>query len=215
MSGVGEAALVIGLISAIITVIDTLSQAYKDSKDASGLPQAFRDVASKLPLVSETLGTVQQRMDASNPEQQLYSALKPVVEDCKSKVERLEKIFEKVLPPASSSRFDRYVAAVKAYGKGNMVEDLTKGILRDVQLLSENHGVKAATETQVGELAKAIQDLSSIPPSVPQRVWGELYGAHHYGSGAQNIHTGEGDINANSGLGSQYIGKTMYFGKGF
>ncbi len=105
---------------------------------------------------------------------------------------------------------------MKVYGKGNTVEDLMKGVLGDVQLLSENHGVNAVTEKQVDEFSKAIQEISAVTPSLPQRMLEDVSpDVAYYGSGGQSVHTGRGDINSNSGSGKQFIGKTMHFGGGF
>jgi hypothetical protein len=54
MSG-AEASLVIGLISSIITIIDTARQLYDAVEDEKGLPANFKKVASKLPLISKIL----------------------------------------------------------------------------------------------------------------------------------------------------------------
>ncbi|RYP03214.1 hypothetical protein DL764_005295 [Monosporascus ibericus] len=212
MSG-AEAALVIGFISSTITILETLAKAYQESKDAWSLPACFRDVAQRLPLVSETLQIALARVRADAPDEEFCAALKTVVEGCNTKVQRLETIFRKVTPFETSSRFERYVAVVKLYGKGNLVEDLMKGILQDVQIIAGNHGAKAATEAQVADLAKAIHDLSAMPPSVPEMVLDDPNASFiHRGSGQQNVHTGTGDMNINSGSGRIYVARTQYFG---
>jgi hypothetical protein len=66
MSG-AEAVTVVGLISSIITIIETSKKLYDASHDAKGLHEAFRGVAQNMPLVLDILrdcGMVQQRLDS-------------------------------------------------------------------------------------------------------------------------------------------------------
>ena len=49
---------VTGPISGIIAMIGATMKIYGAANDASGLPEAFRYVATRLPLVRETLQTV-------------------------------------------------------------------------------------------------------------------------------------------------------------
>jgi hypothetical protein len=99
---------VIGLISGTIAIIDETAKVYAAANHASGLPEAFRDIAKRLPLVQETLEAVQKHLNA-NPDEACYQAMKPVLEGCKDKATRLKAIFEKVVPHADASRMDRYV----------------------------------------------------------------------------------------------------------
>ena len=61
----------------------------------------------------------------------------------------------------------RYYKAVKAYGKGNEMEKLIKGMLEDVQLLACERGMKTAIKAQREQIAQAITEVSAIPSSVP------------------------------------------------
>ncbi|KAH8591315.1 hypothetical protein B0O99DRAFT_663707 [Bisporella sp. PMI_857] len=214
MSG-SEGGLVIGWISGTIAIIDAITKVYDATQDAEGLPQAFREVTQRLPLVRDTLQATEGHMKRYNLGDESCIAMKPVVEGCKDKAVRLETIFQKVIPQADTSRLDRYYKAVRTLGKGNRVEALMKGMLEDVQLLAGNHAIKAATEAQIEQLAKAIEELSGISPSLPEHISEDSSPAiTNYGSGPQNIHSGLGDQNNNTGSGKQYIAQTQNFGKG-
>jgi len=54
MSG-AEAILVLGVISSVISIVDGAKQAYDAAASAEGLPEAFREVAARLPIVRNTL----------------------------------------------------------------------------------------------------------------------------------------------------------------
>ncbi|RSL87741.1 hypothetical protein CDV31_016204 [Fusarium ambrosium] len=62
---------VTGVISAIITIIEASIKIYRTASEASGLPQSFRDAASRLPLVQDTLklavdGLAEEALDAES-----------------------------------------------------------------------------------------------------------------------------------------------------
>jgi hypothetical protein len=52
MTGVVEAGTVIGLISGVISIIEATKTIYDAAKDVKGQPDAFRQVAARLPLVN-------------------------------------------------------------------------------------------------------------------------------------------------------------------
>ena len=60
MSGAEAAGLVLGIISSIIAIIDVTVKVYDAATDASGLPEAFRDVVKRLSLARDTLKAVQR-----------------------------------------------------------------------------------------------------------------------------------------------------------
>ena len=210
MSG-AEASLVLGLISSIITVIDTIVKVYNDVKDAEGIPMTFREIAQRLPLIQDTLRISEAHINECSLDEESCRAIKPIVEGCKDKALRLEIMFRKVVPQVNITRLDRYRVAVRALGKGNRVEALMKGVLEDVQLLAGNHAIKASTKAEVGKLIKAIEELSVIPPSISEDTSG--YSINNCGFGTQNVNTGDGTQNINIGGGKQFIGERQYFGK--
>jgi len=167
MSGAEAAGLVIGIISGIIAVIDETMKVYDAATDASGLPEVFRDVAKRLPFVQDTLQAAQGHLE-TNLDKASCNAMKPVLEGCKEKANRLAAIFEKVVPPADASRTDRYLLAARTLGKGDTVESLMKGILDDIHLLTSNRTINLPTRAEIAALIRvAIAEVSAIPPSLP------------------------------------------------
>ncbi len=71
--------------------------------------------------------------------------------------------------------------------------------------------IKGATETQVAELRKAIEEISTVQPSLPTDQVADRY--NNYGPGSQNIHAGVGDLYNSSGNARVYKANTMTFGK--
>ncbi|KAH6641786.1 hypothetical protein F5144DRAFT_643434 [Chaetomium tenue] len=141
---------VISVISGIIAIIDATLKIYSAANDASGLPEAFRDVALRLPLVSRTL----QIISENTPDDEWRQAMTP-----------------DVVPQAGASKMDRYALAALTWGKGNTVESLMKGMLEDVQLLTSNRVAQLSTRTSVAVVIReAIEKVSAIPPSLPDGI---------------------------------------------
>jgi hypothetical protein len=191
MSGV-EAIAVLGVISSIISIVDGTKQVYDAATNAQGLPEAFREVAGRLPIVRNILGSAKQHIDKGDVDEDSCKGVKHVVEACEKKAKKLDELFHKAIPTDGASDLKRYYKAVKACGKGNEVENLMKGMLEDVQLLACEYGMKTATKAQQEQIAQAITEVSAVAPSVPEHVFQETgFTANNSGPGTQNNAQGE------------------------
>lgn len=210
MSGVGEASLVLGIISSIISIIDATTQVYEAVEDEVGLPKNFKKSATKLPLISKILGGAEMYVN-NMVDENTKVAFIPTLEDCKVQATQLQELFVKVMPEEGDSRWDRYVKAARTIGKGGRVETLVGGVLDDLQLLPTRFP-EVATARGKEQLVKAVEEVSSMEPSLPDD-FEQMPAYVQYGSGAQNNNTGSGiqynnsgTGNQNSGSGNQYIG---------
>ncbi|KAF4629265.1 hypothetical protein G7Y89_g8891 [Cudoniella acicularis] len=199
---------VIGLISAIIGIIDGASKLYKAIENTSHLPPAFREVAQRLPLVKDILQTTETRLQKYPADTSTYTAIQPTAESCKDGAERLRTILEDLAAQPNASRVERYRLAIRRLGKESKVEELMKRMLEDVQLLAANQAVKAVGEEKIEELIAAVKDLERVPPSVPD---GPRF--THNGIGDQFNNTSRGTQNINTGEGQQYVAGSMNFSK--
>ncbi|KAL1964900.1 hypothetical protein VTN77DRAFT_6253 [Rasamsonia byssochlamydoides] len=197
---------IIGLISSVVAILDAVKTVYESLKDTRGLPQAFREVDQRLPLVQDILRTAERQINDGNPDEESCNAMKRAVELCRDKAERLETLFQKVALKSDASILERYRSAVRMLRKGNRVEVLMRGILEDVQLLAGDRAIKGATEAQVAKLGEAINDLSTISSSssLPDESSFHMY--DNSGSGPQIINSGTGIQNNNTGSGYQITG---------
>jgi hypothetical protein len=216
MSGV-EAVAVLGVISSIISILDGARQVYDAATDVHGLPEAFREIAGRLPIVTNILGLAKQHIDTGNVSEASCQGVKRVVEACEKKAEKLDELFHKALPADGASGLKRYYKAVKSYGRGNEVEILMKGMLEDLQLVACEHGMKTATRGEQEQIVQAITDISAVAPSVPEHVFQEVgFTANNYGTGIQSNYNVQGDQYSHSGSGKMYIsgGAPMTFNEG-
>lgn len=193
MSGVGEASLVLGLISSILSIIDATRQVYDAVNDETGLPKNFRQTAARLPLVSSLLEDAEGYVDGT-VDVRAKDALAETLKNCKTRAENLHELFEKVLPVEGDSRIDRYAKAARSIGKGGRVETLMAGILGDLQLLTlEFPGVTNARRKE--NLTRAVQDVQNMEPSLDDG----------FQKSPMNVNSGSGTQNNNTGTGAQYV----------
>jgi N-terminal domain on NACHT_NTPase and P-loop NTPases len=211
MSGVGEAGLVVGLISGIIAIIDATRKVYDAATDQQGLPAAFREVAQRLPLIRSILVKANARAEHGQVDDE---AAKSILETCKRTVEELDGIFQKVVPQEGGSRLERYYKAARTLGKGGKVEALMKRILDDLHLLSVQCGIE--TGDYVETLKEAMEAISALEPSVPDHIFDETsYTNINSGSGTQNNFNASGGENYNNvGSGPQISGSNHTFNWG-
>ena len=225
MSG-AEPAAVLGMISSIIAVIEASQKIYEAAKNAQGLHEAFRKVAENVPLVLNTLREakkVQKKADAEYKTtidgarrqaiEESSRAVVPIMETCKGNAQALKEIFEKVVPGDGASSFERYAKAVQTVmpGKKRKVEELMKDILEKLQLLHDYYFFK--TVVTAADLNAAIEQLSMIPPSLPDD---ETSHYAHTVSASLNVNPGSGTMHTytqSGGSGKMFTsgGGPMYF----
>ena len=168
MSG-AELIAVLGVISSIVAIIDGTKKIYDAATNAQGLPEAFREVAGRLPIVANILDSTKQNIEERKVNNDWCKGVKHIVEACEEKAKKLEELFHKAIPPDGASDLKRYYRAVQAWGKGSEVESLMKGMLEDVQLLACERGMKTATKAQQEQIIKAIAEVSAVSPSVSRK----------------------------------------------
>lgn len=161
---------VVSLIASVIGIIDGVKTVWDAVKDPKGQPEAFRQVAARLPLVRSILEKA--KPEANKLDEAGKEDLEKVLESCEEKAEKLIKIFRRVLPGGDDGWLERYRKAVGAPFKGGRVEELIEGILRDAQLIATKKLMGIADEKLVKELAEAIKEMKEMSPS--------CYGSPHH-----------------------------------
>lgn len=202
MSGVE----IIGLISSIITLIDASVTIYKTLEGGPGLPLSFRDSAARLPLIQDSLTLVRQNLDADASSAASHAALKQVLEACAGRATALHDVFQIMIPPVSVSPLTRGLIIMKAMSKANYVDKLVGGIMEDLQVLTANHAVKAATRTQIEALMAEIKQREE---AVVQEGHGEAVSVRDAGLRRQYVYNGVGNQNIASDKATQINGTSV------
>lgn len=181
----------VGLISAIISILQASIEVYNGVSSSSDLPPSFRDVALRLPLILDTLRIAQEGLIDNESDESLES-LRSCLEICQQKSLELERTFRDLLLPAHASRVVRLYNALKATMKADKVRDLGKGISEDLQALTANHAIQATTRSQMKKLMRKLEEgyVSYNGPSISMRNIGPGNQVSYSGIGNQNISAG-------------------------
>jgi cyclopropane fatty-acyl-phospholipid synthase-like methyltransferase len=116
MSG-AEAGFVVGLIASVISITEATKTIYDAAKDVKGQPEAFFQVAARLPLVVEILHNAKAKAQVLDETAEV--ALEHILKSCKAKAEKLQEIFQKVIRKDDDKWYDRYKKALSTLGKGD------------------------------------------------------------------------------------------------
>jgi len=182
MSGLEVVAAVISLIDASIKTFDFI----KKKKD---IPQRFKAISEKLPIMRDTLQELQNetntRLGRSWPEFQT------LIEQCRKDAETLSKlvtIFKKDGPPPKRERYTQWINSM---GQEQRAESLVKRISDNIQALYQCSTLESAHDqirelkkisTEMTVLASKVEDLSTSGST------SQTY--YQYGEGSQNIQQG-------------------------
>lgn len=206
MSGIGEASLVLGLISSIIAIYEGAHEIYEAASDVKGLPRKFRLAAEQIPLVLHALGLAEQNIKAKAVSQDALQSAAPVLERCKESAACVKNIFDKTISTQDASRTERYKKAVGIKLKSNKVKEYMEAVVKNMELLAQNQVFQDAEALK--DIQDAIEQLSLIPDEEqpPQFV--------HSGGGPLIAHTGTGNVESysHSGSGHIYTAKKQNFG---
>lgn len=175
---------VLGVIPAAISIIDDIKEIYEAGKDVQGLPEAFRQVASRLPLVKDILTTIENHLDdpMTNASPNAADVIRQVEETAKD----LHKVFDKVMAQKGGSTSSRYYKIAKSLTKKAKVETLMVALMADVELLVTQHELEKIALPEVEHLRNAIEELSKTDPSIPESEFEQ----HGPGSAIKYIYSG-------------------------
>ncbi len=183
MSG-AEAIAVLGLISSVISIVDAIKQVHDAASSSTGLPVAFKDAATRLHIIRIILQSVESYIQETETDEEWRERAKCIVENCRVRAQKMKELFDKVIPADSAAKMERYLKAVRTLGKGSRVETLMKGTLEDLQLLAMSKSMIVESDDQKKELSRAIEEVTALPPSLPEQATnGSDVLAFHYGSG--------------------------------
>ena len=205
MSGVGEASLVLGLVSSSIAIFEAAQEIYEAASDISGLPKKLRLAAEQIPLVYNTLTLAKQNSNAINVTEETLQNIKPVLEQYERSAAGVKNIFEKNIAPRDTSRAERLRKAVGLKTKSSKVKGYIEEIFNIMELLAQNQVFRDAEILQ--DIKGAIKQLTNTSDNEEQPQF------IHFSAGSINANTGGGtqENYSNSGSGTQYNAQNQYF----
>ncbi|KAK2738662.1 hypothetical protein CKAH01_07352 [Colletotrichum kahawae] len=212
---------VIGIVGSVVGILAGAELAYQKLRSIKGLPEAFAEVALRVPLAQQILRDVEARSQEASEE--AANAVLPIVKSCKGNAETLRTTLEKLSPGESTSAWnlhvDRYISLIKSRGKKGRVEDLMKKILEDIYTLASHRSINAASSEQLDSLKEAIEKVGEVKNSVPDELLedGTRVSISHGGQGPMLNQVGDytttwnsfGSGNINNISGDAHFGATL------
>ncbi|CAG8902402.1 unnamed protein product [Penicillium egyptiacum] len=166
MDPLSIAASVVGLIQAISATCTTINTiAY--------LPKAFDHVKKHLPLVQKILEDVSVRLRQRSLAEEERQTIARIIKDCDVKARKLRQIFDALEIKRKQDKDARSWDKLRGWYhetlqgiKGHRVETLMKDILEDMRELGLYQTFRLATQEDIEEIKKALEENSDVEPSL-------------------------------------------------
>ena len=126
-----------GLASAIISFVDMgtkIVARLKEMSEAGDIPEVFRDMKTRLPLVISIVDRTQKKADGLSPEAQ--EAFKDVVRQCYEQVNQLDEILKKIMVSKGDSSLRKTIRAGVSLIEESRVQRIATALRDNVQLLT-------------------------------------------------------------------------------
>ena len=126
----------VGLASAIVTFVDIgtkIAKRMKEMSEAGDIPEVFRDIKTRLPLIISIVVSTQHGTENLSPEAE--AAFGEVLTQCFQQVNQLDKILERVTISKGDSRFKKTVKVAISLVEERRIQRIATALRDHVQLL--------------------------------------------------------------------------------
>lgn len=207
---------VFGLVTGIVTMVEATLKIYRAAQNTSELPESFRWAASRLPLLRNTLSTVERRLAdpgrlRADPPQEAVSI---TLQACRDKAEALRIIFTETLSPRDAPWLDRWKRGRQQLKMADRVRDLVSEMDKDLQALVGNQVLGGVMTNMQGYHDAPDLDTEALRAGVYRKpdvcrattTKGQPMRLYNIGTGHQIVHAGYGNQINNFGSGPHLTG---------
>lgn len=170
MSGI-EGLAVISIIANIVQLVDftdkIISRVKDYSQDDRGIPRAFRDMQTALPLIGITLREDEMQVTRLRITEEKCNVLKPVLKECESKLRELATIFEKAMREQGESKFQKAFSSLRQDKK---VAEIAQALFLFLQSLTYYHVASAPTLDDIAALLESVPRLNAAATPTTSKV---------------------------------------------
>ena len=172
-----EAAAIIGLVASIASLVDlsskVVSRLHEFTSRSLDIPESFRSLWIRLPLLTATLQHIQSQAEAGRIPDDVTKALEAVIDDTSEQVSTLQICLSKVLPYDGASKLARALKALKSLAKEDKVRQVLEKIHKNNDLL-----VLHQTTRHVDTGDRILEELSrtSVAPPASSKSFGVCLG---------------------------------------
>jgi hypothetical protein len=161
-----EAAAIIGLVSSIASLVEisakVVSRLREFASKTSEIPESFRSLLIRLPLLTATLQRIQTQAEAGRLPDDVTNALKAVVDNTFDQVSAVQICLSKILPPNGASKLERALKALKSLAKEDKVQQALEKIHKNNDIL-----VLHQTTRHVDTGDRILEELSKLSVALP------------------------------------------------
>ncbi|KAL8766753.1 MAG: hypothetical protein Q9194_006182 [Teloschistes cf. exilis] len=171
-----EAAAAVGLVASIASLIDLSAKVISRIRDltskSSDVPETFRALSTRLPLLTATLHHIQSQAEAGYLPEVVSKALSAVVDLTSEQISTVQISLSKILPSDGASKVERALKALKILAKEDRIQQASEKIYRnnDALVLYQTTRHVEACDRILETLSKPTQESKPRPCStVPFR----------------------------------------------
>jgi hypothetical protein len=218
MSG-AEAGLVLGLVSAVITICEAAHEIWEAVEDQSGLTVGLRRAAEELPLAATSLEQAKVNLNAAlragTISEDSNSAIEQSLRSCKESADYVRQTFREYLPTKDDHRKTRISKAYTLRRRSKKIQEHVRHIMRGIETLAQHQvlhdaqileDIKAAIEEL--ELSDNDEGKSQITES------GDINNLSGNATLRKNVNSSSGKQYVSTESSVQHIAENMYMGKG-
>jgi N-terminal domain on NACHT_NTPase and P-loop NTPases/NB-ARC domain len=171
-----EAVAIVSLVASIGSLIDlstkVVSRLHEFTSRTSDLPESFRSLSIRLPLLTEALQRIQTQANTGLPDG-VTKALTAVVDSTFKHVSVVQTCLSKILLPDGASKLERALKALKSLAKEDKVQQAVEKIHKDIDVL-----VLHQTTRNVDTSDRILEEVSklSVAPLVSSQSLGVCLG---------------------------------------
>ena len=166
VTDMAEAAAIIGLVASIASLVDlsskVVSRLHEFTSKSLDIPESFRSLGIRLPLLTATLQHIQSQAEAGRLPDDVTKALEAVIDDTSEQVSTVQICLSKVLPYDGASKLERALKALKSLAKEDKVRQVLEKIHKNNDLL-----VLHQTTRHVDTGDRILEELSRMSVASP------------------------------------------------
>lgn len=130
-----EAAAVVGLIASIASLVDlsakVASRLHDFTSKSSDVPESFRSLQTRLPLLTVTLQHIRSQVVAGHLPQDVTRALNAVINNTCEQISTIQISLSTILPSDAASKLERASKALKSLAKDDKIQRVLEKIYRN------------------------------------------------------------------------------------
>jgi len=168
---------IVGLVAAIASLVDLSTKVISRLQDftskSSDVPESFRSLWIRLPLLTATLRYIQSQAETGRLPDDVTNALKAVVDNTSEQVSTVQICLSKVLPSDGASKLERALKALKSLAREDKIQQALEKIHKNNDLL-----VLHQTTRHVDTGDRILEELSrmSVAPPASSKLFGVCLG---------------------------------------